>query len=107
MNLEVQGASLLLSVFNRSLFGNFYSGACIIPCKDIPVIGPAATGPTSLTFDGEDDIDRPAQRANFSLPLFRSSEHTIVVRQIVERAKQRDKEALEFLDVYSHIIKSH
>lgn len=98
--MKIEGASLLLSVYNDAFFGKLFSGLCIIPCKDIPVLGPlapAATDNKGISVSGP-EIGQRTEKADFDLPLIDlHSENSLALTHIVDRAKQRDKLAMEFL----------
>lgn len=86
--INVDGAVLLLSVFDHDLVGsNDFAGMCVVACKDIPrMTSPQA----SLT-----DPNAP-QRLNLTLPLFHYTAETPAFAELDSRAHLGDAKAVEF-----------
>ena len=98
--VDVDGAVLLLSVFDHDLVGsNDFAGMCVVACKDIPrILSPQAS------------LSNPnaPQRANLTLPLFHYSTPgvTPVFAELDNRAHLGDAKAIEFFksDKYSNLL---
>ena len=88
--MDVDGAVLLLSVFDHDFVGsNDFAGMCVVACKDISrILSPKA----SLS-----DPNAP-QRVNLTLPLFHYSTSgvTPVFAELDNRAHLGDAKATEF-----------
>lgn len=86
--MEVDGAVLVLSVFDHDMFGpNDFAGMCVVSCKEIPKM---SSSHTSLT-----NPSGP-QRKNLTLPLFHCSTESSVFTEIDTRAHLGDEKAIEF-----------
>lgn len=96
--IDVDGAVLLLSVFDHDLVGsNDFAGMCVVACKDIPRMN---SPHASLS-----DPNAP-QRANLTLPLFCYSTGTPVFTELDNRAHLGDTKAIEFFksDKYVNLL---